>query len=716
MTLYGEPEVWLEQFPLREPKSIECDHLGLRYTGEVIRADRWSSSWGAPLEGDTFFRIILLRQRRSEFSPDIRDPRIAVCLPGAGLSRQHSRLTGELATTRETRAVYLSQRDTQADLIRRTLQRRQQELEEELLAEESIRYSDGRVLTMSTESTGPDHENSPAAFFTGLDPASWFCRIAGWLLARAYPTLPINHDALPRTVTKDDAPSLHRAIFQQAGGPTAILEQLGPGLGLSLPGDPRAYDPSQSPVFGLIRKRIASEPVPAKWPALFGYLTREVGLTGPLATLFLLLYLHREKPELELRLSPSHRLALVGGPPLAGTRLGGDLVPLLRWDDAFGGQDNSVWAISIGPVTEPDWNDALPHLSTLSPGLAPVSVEQELQPQEQTLVRRLDALAAELAQTQELIALLERAQELRGQMGYPINTPVDTHVDTDAVTPVASAQGGGALTASLGRLSQISGRDFRSIYQSVRSAYTDYRLLEEDLSLLHQLSLLGRSAEDILKAQEYLESASVPPDLYPALSVDSQVLREALTPANLVHVRGRTWGALEQEVSRFKTDFAGAYRIHHEDLQQALPAFQRDRELARRKLAAVELLNSLPELGEPAGAGLHDSLSQLEEAPPSCTVSKAQLDLETVPWCSFCRLNLETSLPRSALARLLPAIDGALDAKNGQLSNMLVERILHGQADGRLDDFLKIVQASDLSALATTLNQEMLDFIRRLLA
>ncbi|MCH8225631.1 MAG: hypothetical protein IIC97_07170, partial [Chloroflexi bacterium] len=187
-------------------------------------------------------------------------------------------------------------------------------------------------------------------------------------------------------------------------------------------------------------------------------------------------------------------------------------------------------------------------------------------------------------------------------------------------------------------------------------------------------------------------------------------------PANLVHVRGRTWGALEQEVSRFKADFAGAYRIHHEDLQQALPAFQRDRELARRKLAAVELLNSLPELGEPAGAGLHDSLSQLEEAPPSCTVSKAKLDLETVPWCSSCRLSLETSLPSSALARLLPPIDGALDAKNGQLSNMLVERILHGQADGRLDDFLKIVQASDLSALATTLNQEMLDFIRRLLA
>ena len=184
MTLYGEPEVWLEQFPLREPRALACDHLGLRYPGEVIRADRWSPSWGAPLEGNTFFRVILLRQRRAEFSPDIRDSRIAVCLPRAGLSRQHSRLTGELATTRETQAVYLSQRDTQADLIRRTLKRRQQELEEQLLAEDSMRYSDGRVLT-SSDCAGP-----PAPFFAGLDPVAWFCRIAGWLLARAYPLYP----------------------------------------------------------------------------------------------------------------------------------------------------------------------------------------------------------------------------------------------------------------------------------------------------------------------------------------------------------------------------------------------------------------------------------------------------------------------------------------------------------------------------------------------
>ena len=385
---------------------------------------------------------------------------------------------------------------------------------------------------------------------------------------------------------------------------------------------------------------------------------------------------------------------------------------MLRWDQKLGDQeigDQEIarWAVSIGPATEPEWNDTLPQLSTLSPGLAPVIVEQELQPQEQTLLRHLDALAAELAQAQELIALLERAQELRGQMGH--------RADTNLVTGIAIGEDGGDLTASLGRLARISGRDFRSIYQSVRAVYADYRLLEEDLSLLHQLSLLGRSAEDILKAQEYLEGALVPPNLYPALSVDRQALGEALAPASLVQARGRTWSVLEQEFLRFKSNFADAYRLHHEDLHQALPAFQRDLVLAHPKLGALELLNELAELGQPAGVGLSGSLSQLEGAPPNCTVSKAHLDLETLPWCSSCRLTLETSLPSAELGRLLPAIDGALGAKNGQLSNLLVERILHGQADGRLDDFLKIVQASDLSALATTLNQELLGFIRRLL-
>jgi hypothetical protein len=56
-----------------------------------------------------------------------------------------------------------------------------------------------------------------------------------------------------------------------------------------------------------------------------------------------------------------------------------------------------------------------------------------------------------------------------------------------------------------------------------------------------------------------------------------------------------------------------------------------------------------------------------------------------------------------------------LGAKNRRLSSLLVERILQGHTDERLDAFLKIVQASDLSALSNTLTPELVAFIRRML-
>ena len=45
----------------------------------------------------------------------------------------------------------------------------------------------------------------------------------------------------------------------------------------------------------------------------------------------------------------------------------------------------------------------------------------------------------------------------------------------------------------------------------------------------------------------------------------------------------------------------------------------------------------------------------------------------------------------------------------------MVGKILQGQVDQRLEDILKIIQASDLLALSNTISEEMISFIRRLL-
>ena len=73
-------------------------------------------------------------------------------------------------------------------------------------------------------------------------------------------------------------------------------------------------------------------------------------------------------------------------------------------------------------------------------------------------------------------------------------------------------------------------------------------------------------------------------------------------------------------------------------------------------------------------------------------------------------------MPVEQLARLMAALEMDLGAKNRQLSTLLVERILQGRQDERLDDLLKIVQASDLSALSNTITAELVGFIHGIIS
>ena len=689
MTLYGEPRAWLEQFPAGVTVPYTHEHWGLLYPGEVIRSDRWLPEWGHRLEAETYFRIVLLQQRRGGLRPEFEDSRIALCVPAAGLSRRRGRLAAELSTTRETQAVYLTQRDPEADLIRQTLQRRLDGLEEQLVSEDSVRYSEGQVLT------GSDQRPDTASIFVGLDPTAWFSRLAGWLLAKAYPELPLDQAVLPRPVGRGDAAGVFRAVFGQPEAPTDILAQLGPGLGLSLAPRPAVFDPSSCRALELIRERLAGQPGAGRWEDVHQYLDHQVGLTAPLATLYLLVYLYCERPELAVDLISTHQMTLVDGRPLLGTRLTPDLVPALGWNEGV-----SSWAQAIAPVDDPKWNDAVLHLSALSPGLMLVEEGADFTPQEREFLEHLASLARELDQARELLDLLGRAQELLGQIGRS--------AEGDVATP--------EMVESLNRLSRISGDGFQSVYHSIRAVYSDYRRLEADRSILRQMAELGHSTEEILSAQEYLEGAALPSDRYPSLSVDRQALQAALSPVSLVASRGRNWDALAQDVSRFKSRFTAAYRTHHENVHQGLPHYRSELEAAQRKLAALDLLNTLQELGNPFGEGLESTLLELEPGPAPCTVAAADLRLESTPWCGSCRLTLDQSLVTAQLARLVASIDVDLGAKNRQLSNLLVERIIEGQADERLEDFLMMVQASDLSALSNTLTPDLVAFIRGVLS
>tara|TARA_B100000315_G_scaffold253554_1_gene292561 strand:- start:183 stop:488 length:306 start_codon:yes stop_codon:yes gene_type:complete len=95
MKLYGEPRVWLEQFPLGEPASFNHEHLGVRHPGEVVRCEGRSFERGEPPVRLSF----IVQQARSDLRsvhstvrnsyPDHRQLE-------AGLSAPSSTLTPEL--------------------------------------------------------------------------------------------------------------------------------------------------------------------------------------------------------------------------------------------------------------------------------------------------------------------------------------------------------------------------------------------------------------------------------------------------------------------------------------------------------------------------------------------------------------------------------------------------------------------------------------------
>ena len=91
------------------------------------------------------------------------------------------------------------------------------------------------------------------------------------------------------------------------------------------------------------------------------------------------------------------------------------------------------------------------------------------------------------------------------------------------------------------------------------------------------------------------------------------------------------------------------------------------------------------------------------------------LNLDASSGCPSCPLSLEWSILDGELAHLVSAIYGVLEGKNRRLSNSLVGRVLDGNNDQCLDDYITNVPASDLSALSNTLNEDILAFIRQLL-
>ena len=142
-TVAADRTPWVGLFPMDAATPITAVHLGIEYRGEVVRAARWSAGLGQAPGNGAHFKIVLLQDRSTLGLPKIAERNIAVCIPSSRPDRHAHRIIGEITAAKQ--AAYLTRRDVDAAAINSALRERQDDLENQLISEESARFSKGDI-------------------------------------------------------------------------------------------------------------------------------------------------------------------------------------------------------------------------------------------------------------------------------------------------------------------------------------------------------------------------------------------------------------------------------------------------------------------------------------------------------------------------------------------------------------------------------------------
>ncbi|MCZ6788516.1 MAG: hypothetical protein O7D33_01005, partial [Chloroflexi bacterium] len=337
-----------------QPYPSATTYQGLLYPGEVIFSEQWDSSWGSFLRGQEFFRIVFLGTHQEVPSQDIQDSRIAVCVPSAA-GRREQEQKRERLIVREVRARYgLPAADPS------------------LLEKERQTYTSGSVLTH-----GGIDKGLQASFESPL-PSDWVSSLSPSLLAWTYPQLPIQGTRFPRPLGTEEAHLISQALIQERTGPemVAAAETFGPGLGLSTDAAPGTFDPSDCPMFQILRSELVEHGGSLECAYLYERLGHVHGLPHPLVTLCVLAFLHYEQPPMELHLKPGHGLQTASGEPYPGQVVLPETVVSLEFTTGL--QEAATILRFAAPVS---WNTLVHYFGSLDASLQPtedpVSYDQQ---------------------------------------------------------------------------------------------------------------------------------------------------------------------------------------------------------------------------------------------------------------------------------------------------------------------------------------------------
>ncbi len=250
---------------------------------------------------------------------------------------------------------------------------------------------------------------------------------------------------------------------------------------------------------------------------------------------------------------------------------------------------------------------------------------------------------------------------------------------------------------------------------AVADLYPGPMPLAEDIFFARCLLRDPPAALELAAMRDFLARAVVPERLSD-LAMDRTVSLEQISFATLWAEPHRL-DSMRATFDYFRGRFRAALLAHHAGYWRDMGRLRVSLEDSEATVRALARLNSLEQLGRPLGEDALAQQGRLLAAVQGCPLAeRLEQALGTAASCPACGLTLADQPPSGEVDAMLRRLSRALSQQMTRLSSEAVRRILARARGERMEQFLEVVQASDLAGLASVLDDELLEFLRDLLA
>ncbi|MEN4011377.1 MAG: hypothetical protein ROW48_05045 [Bellilinea sp.] len=664
-------------------RSFEVHNL--QYSGEILLAARWQADWGMPLVvDDQHYRIVIMvADVAQRIKPEeLQDPRIAVIYP-APLGEDAMRAATEYLAWSRMNDDYKNRNGKEAETIQGWLATQKSTYINNVLQTQLSLYRNGTVVTRDNLGIATREIFGKVGF------EGQASLLVEKILSACYKQPLFERSILRSTLTAAEAGKVFEGYFGKTPGPAQITatKNYGVGLGLSTLDQPGQFAPQHG---ATALEKIAELLSAQRGGELKVYKIYEIlsrppyGLPYVVIQLYLLAFVRRGSPRVDLTLKFNHKVRTRDNHPIPQNRINAATITEIQWkSDLWSSMDALV------PAVGPHWNDVLTYGRLLVDDLRATVNQTEIETESQRLLDRLERASQEVLQQRQSLQVLQRTLGC----GLPQQ---DQKVFSD-------------LNALFEERAS-----YEAFYEKAVELFPTPDMLKETMQSYGRLKELSGLVAQIGEAQRYLNRTNLKGSDRELKAQSMMLLAQIDLPS--LAAQPHLWGSIWATFEDFKRRYRNEYQKFHRDTNEALLKMQQSLANTPNHLRALGLLNGITELGPAIGEDLEARYTELSRGLEPCAVTDyLQVTVDAAPVCAACQREMTYTPPVQAVEKFDRDLNQALGDQQRRLASETIRRVLERGEGDALGQFLQVIQAANLTALVNVLDANIVRIIRDLL-